>query len=354
VFNATATSATIDALIQNLTYAHAGDNPTASRTLTLTITDADGGAASGTYDVNVIPANDAPVNNGMTGTFSGGPFVEDAVTGAALSGISISDPDADPATQNLVFTFSVAHGSLTFLTNVTGGIVAADIIGGANGSGTVTISATQNEINATLGFTGGLRYVPTANFNGNDTLTLTSNDQGFSGIDPGNSGTGTTEADVDAKTIFVIAMNDAPTVPGDGTEAAAAILEDTPLTNGTAPTISTLFGGQFSDATDNQTAFGGSAAGILAGVAVVANGSSAATGQWQYLVGATWLNVGTVAQDNALMLAAGTRLRFNPAPDFNGTAPTLIVHLVDDSLGPVSSGTLWDLSGAGATGGATR
>src|SRR5678816_2998008 len=31
-----------------------------------------------------------------------------------------------------------------------------------------------------------------------------------------------------------------------------------------------------------------------------------------------------------------------------------IVHLVDDSLGPVSSGTLWDLSGAGATGGATR
>ncbi len=41
-FNASATAAAIDALIQNLTYANASDTPTASRTLTVTVTDADG------------------------------------------------------------------------------------------------------------------------------------------------------------------------------------------------------------------------------------------------------------------------------------------------------------------------
>ncbi len=39
-FNASATAAAIDALIQNLTYANASDTPTASRTLTVTVTDA--------------------------------------------------------------------------------------------------------------------------------------------------------------------------------------------------------------------------------------------------------------------------------------------------------------------------
>ena len=41
-FNANATTAAIEALIQNLTYANASDAPTASRTLTITLTDAGG------------------------------------------------------------------------------------------------------------------------------------------------------------------------------------------------------------------------------------------------------------------------------------------------------------------------
>lgn len=40
-FNAAATSAAIEALIENLTYANSSDNPTASRTLNVTLTDAD-------------------------------------------------------------------------------------------------------------------------------------------------------------------------------------------------------------------------------------------------------------------------------------------------------------------------
>src|SRR5712691_10514965 len=46
-FNASATSTAIDALIQDLTYADSSDTPTASRTLTVTVTDAAGAATSG-------------------------------------------------------------------------------------------------------------------------------------------------------------------------------------------------------------------------------------------------------------------------------------------------------------------
>src|SRR5205807_2677951 len=52
---------------------------------------------------------------------------------AAITGISISDPDA---TGNVTTTLSVLHGTLTLLTNVSGGLTAAGISG--NGTGTVT------------------------------------------------------------------------------------------------------------------------------------------------------------------------------------------------------------------------
>jgi uncharacterized protein (DUF2141 family) len=45
-FNASATAAAIDALIQNLAYANSSDTPTASRTLTVRVTDAAGGATN--------------------------------------------------------------------------------------------------------------------------------------------------------------------------------------------------------------------------------------------------------------------------------------------------------------------
>ena len=55
-----------------------------------------------------------------------------------------------PPRQNIVVTLSVAHGTLTLLTNVTGGITAGQITGGANGTASITLTATQNQINATL------------------------------------------------------------------------------------------------------------------------------------------------------------------------------------------------------------
>src|SRR5205823_1386840 len=124
------------------------------------------------------------------------------------------------------------------------------------------------------------------------------------------------------------AVNDAPVVAGDGTESAAPIDEDSP--SATGQSVASLFGGQFSDAADQVA--GGSSANGFAGVAVTANGSGA-DGQWEYYNGSNWVAIGAASDGSAVLLAASTSIRFDPAANFNGAAPTLTAHLVDDSAG---------------------
>ena len=149
-----------------------------------------GDAASATAPVNGLP--------------TGWSIAEDAVS-AALAGLSVSDPDGDPAADLIVLTFAVDSGSLDIDTGITGGIVAADISGGAQGSGSITITATQDRINATLA-ANGLAFTPAADFNGTVTLTMTSLAGG--------------EEDVDQAAIEVSAVNDAPVLAFVAEDAA--------------------------------------------------------------------------------------------------------------------------------------
>src|SRR5206468_366374 len=89
----------------------------------------------------------------------------------------------------------------------------ATITAGASGTATLTLSGSQVDINATL---ASLAYQGTLNYNGPDTLTVTSTD--------GNAVT-----DVDTVAITVLAVDDAPvnTVPG-----AQVVNEDTALAVG--------------------------------------------------------------------------------------------------------------------------
>jgi len=77
------------------------------------------------------------------------------------------------------------------------------ISAGSNGSGDLTLRGTVADINATL---ASLTYTGAANANGPAaaTLTLTTNDGG-------NTGTGGALQDVDAATISITPVNDAPT-----------------------------------------------------------------------------------------------------------------------------------------------
>jgi hypothetical protein len=102
-------------------------------------------------------------------------------------------------------TVSAAHGTVTLLTNVVGGLTAGELSG--NGTATVTITGTLNEINATLGAANGLTYTNTAFNGGADTLTVVTNDGGLS--------------DTDNYAITVTASNDAPIVPATATTVGA-------------------------------------------------------------------------------------------------------------------------------------
>jgi Ca2+-binding RTX toxin-like protein len=305
-----------------LVYWATGDNPTnyganTSRTITWTITDGTPGVLAGsvnttTSTVSITAANDAPVN----GTVSSATGNENS--DIPVTGLQVSDVDANPASATMTVTLSVTKGILTLRTNVASGLTAGNVSG--NGTGTVTVTGTINAINATLAASNGLLFHGNTNVAGTDTLTVVTSDGGA-------TGSGGAQSDTDGYTITIIGTNDAPTVGGDGTEVLGATNEDVSpasLTN----TVSTLFSGQYADGDGDA----------FAGVAVVANGSTVGTGQWQYWNGAAWTDIGAASTASAKVLSASTAVRFNPTSDFNGPAPILTVRLIDSSNGAVTSG----------------
>lgn len=316
-----ASFADYEAALGLVAFSISGDDPDAggtapSRTLSFSVFD--GLLHSDEQDVTVavVGTADAPENT------TGGPVAtsEDAAS-VAVTGLSVSDVDSG----SLTVTLSVGRGTLT----LSGTAGLAFTTGDGTNDATMTFSGTTAAINAAL---AGLAYTPTANVNGADTLTIATDDGALS--------------DVDTVAINVAAVNDAPTVAGDGTEEAAPIVQDNPSPVG--QTVASLFAGQYSDAVDQVA--GGSSADAFAGVAVTANGSGA-SGQWQYHNGSAWVNVGPAADGAAVLLGASTSIRFNPAPGFSGPAPSLTVHLVDASGGALTSGAVVDAS---VTGGTTR
>jgi hypothetical protein len=165
--NGSATAAAVDALIQNLTYANASDTPTASRTLVVTVTDADGAASSpASVVVDVTAENDGPTNT-VPGAQSG---TEDQ--DLTISGISVSDPDS--GSGDITVTLSVTKGRLTLST--TSGLTFTT--GTGTGDATMTFSGTVAEVNAAL---SGLVYRGNLNHEGADTLTIETSDNGLSG-----------------------------------------------------------------------------------------------------------------------------------------------------------------------------
>src|SRR6185369_14363505 len=141
------------------------------------------------------------------------------------------------------------------------------------------------------------------------------------------------------------AVNDAPTASGSA--SLASDLEDTSAALAIARPVSTLFGGNFSDATDAVS--GGSSANTLAGVAITGYTATAA-GSWQYSAdGSTWTTLaGGYGTATAFTLKSTDQLRFVPAANFNGAAPTLTVKLIDSSA-VVTTGATVDATGGGTT-----
>ena len=146
-----------------------------------------------TVDINVAAVNDAPVNAVPVSVT----VAEDVLT--PITGISISDVDADPSSVQV--TLGVTNGTLLVNDAVVGGLTALDIAG--NGSGSVVLTGTLAQINATLADAAGLQYLSILNYNGADTLTVVTNDLGATGS-PGPL------TDIDPVAITVTPVPDAP------------------------------------------------------------------------------------------------------------------------------------------------
>ena len=223
-----------------------------------------------------------------------------------------------------------------------------------NGNSWVAVGAASDGNALLLSADTMLRFLPVVNWNGKPPslmVRLVDDSQGaiVSGgrVDLKSLGLGgTTPYSVSAILLDsqVTAVNDAPVATGT-TATLPNRLEDTADPAGA--TISTLFGGLFSDPTD--TVAGGSAANAFAGVLVIGNAATAAQGSWQYWTGTAWTDIGAASDGNGLLLAAGTALRFLPAGDWNGTTPALTVRLVDDSQGVLASGERVTVTTGGGT-----
>ncbi|MBD1844728.1 SBBP repeat-containing protein [Cyanobacteria bacterium FACHB-63] len=120
-------------------------------------------------------------------------------------------------------------------------------------------------------------------------------------------------------TTLKLSFNTAPSLDAD--VSLGSILENASSPAG--ETISTFLSNQFSDPDTNSS---------LKGIAIVGNSAPTSQGRWQFSAdGSNWLNVGAVAEANALMLSATTKLRFVPTAFYNGTPDGLTIRVIDNT-----------------------
>ncbi|WP_139436258.1 retention module-containing protein [Aeromonas veronii] len=148
-----------------------------------------GGALSDTdvLPIEVQPVNDAPVNQ-LPGSMT---VKEDG--SLSLSGVSVKDVDAGSAPVSMVLR--VEHGVLTLM-----GATGAVMVQGA-GTSEITLVGSLADLNQLLA--SNLHYEPAKDFWGEDTLTVTTSDQG-------NTGAGGPLSDTDQVTITVTPEPDMP------------------------------------------------------------------------------------------------------------------------------------------------
>jgi fimbrial isopeptide formation D2 family protein/uncharacterized repeat protein (TIGR01451 family) len=167
--------------------------------------------AGGTASANAgyVEQNDAPVNT-LPATPPSGP--ED--TTFSIAGVTVGDVDA--GNGNLQITLNVSHGTLS-LSGLPAGVTET----GAN-TAALTLTGTLTGLNAAL---ANLQYLGNANFNGTDTLTINTNDQGNFGDHDGDGIPGELSDALTAIStlpITVIAVNDAPVAVNDTADATEA------------------------------------------------------------------------------------------------------------------------------------
>jgi subtilisin-like proprotein convertase family protein len=193
-FNASASTEAVQAVARAVTFQIIGPSPTGgNRVASFQITDGAGGTSqTQSRTIIVQTTNQPPVNTVPTVDYK---TLED--TSVKLTGLGVADADA--SLQPIRVTLAVGHGTINVLASVSGGVTAAEVTG--NGTNQVVLNADQDTINATLQAISGVTYKGVLDYNGQDVLTMTSNDLG-------NSGPGGALTDIDSVFIDIQAVHD--------------------------------------------------------------------------------------------------------------------------------------------------
>ena len=320
----------INATLASLSY-QGNLNFNGSDTLTVLSTDSDSATDSDTVAITVGAVNDTPAVTGPGSAYSA-----TEQTNLNIHGTGFSVTDVDAASGTMTATFTVGEGTLTLAAGDSGVSVTA------NNSGAVSFTGTLAQIDALLtgGSTGTIVYnngseAPAAS----TTITLTVNDGGNTGTDPGLTADGTSEEDSASQTINITATNDAPTLDNSGDPTMTTITEDD-TNNGGMTVASLLSTGAGGDPISDGD-------GDPEGIAITSRVNG--RGQWQYSIdgGTNWLNVGTVSDTEALLLRSTDLVRFAPDGQ-NGTIKTFEFRAWDQS-----SGTAGNKVDASTNGGST-
>ena len=162
---------------------------------TVSVTDDDGNVETHEVSLSVAAVNDVPVNAvpGTQTVDEDQGLVFSSANGNAITVSDSADTDVG-GTDSLNTTLIVTAGVLS-ITPGSGALATGD------GTASVSLQGTAAQINAAL---AGLTYTPEANFNGSDTLTITTSDLG-------NSGAGGVLSDETELDITVNPVNDDPT-----------------------------------------------------------------------------------------------------------------------------------------------
>lgn len=222
------TVANYQTALRSITYENTSDTPTATRTFSFVVNDGSDNSTVALQNIAITAVNDAPVVVAPAGPLSASENQWTAIDG---TGFSFSDIDA--GSSSLLMTLNVTQGYLTIGLGDSG----VSIVSG-NVTGTVVLQGDTAALNnlITGASTGFVRYVPNVDApNATTTLTVTVNDQGNTGSDPGLSGDATSEEHSDSVLINVTAVNDSPAfVDLDGaptyTEGGSSVVLDSNVT----------------------------------------------------------------------------------------------------------------------------
>ncbi|MDP1611757.1 MAG: VCBS domain-containing protein, partial [Sulfuritalea sp.] len=358
---ATGYSGAATALSANLI--EAGTAITSGGTVNLTTTGTGGTTHYSVATValyETVSTNHAPVlaNTALTMTVGEDAGVPAGAVGSLVSSFvgGITDTDGGAVKGIAIKVTDETHGTWYYSTN-NGGTWTA--VGAVSPTSALLLASDANS---------RLYFAPGADWNAataSPLLTVSAWDQttGATGTKVNASTTGGATAfstATDTIDVIVTAANDAPVA--SGTATLAAIPWNT--ANPPGATVTSLFTGTYSDATDQVT--GGSTANAFAGVAISSYTVDTSKGYWQYQVNGAgnWLYIGTgttmapadgitLSTTAAVTLAGTDKLRFVPAAGYSGDATALSANLIEAGTTITSGGTV-NLSGGGATGGTTH